>query len=215
MSDKTLIDYVNQAKARWLQRVMYASLATSTQKVLAYAISDHLNCVTLDSWPAQSTLSKLLGRKCEKTISRSSSDLSERGFLTIRRGIAARSGCRYAPLLLAKDWDRFVDRTGQKYSQTADTDVPQSSLSIQLESSSGAFRIRRAGNSLKASFNLTARGAIELKLAEKLGADGLEILGLLASIDDAIVMRLCQAYVEDLIGKREVTAARLAAKQAR
>src|SRR4051812_449650 len=46
-----LYKQVARAKARWLRRIMYGSVATSTEKCFAYAVADHLNCVTLDAWP--------------------------------------------------------------------------------------------------------------------------------------------------------------------
>jgi hypothetical protein len=59
------------------------------------------------------------------------------------------------------------------------------------------------------------RGAVEIKVAETLGAGGLEMLARFAAIDDAIVERLCRAYASGLLGDREIAAARLAAQQIR
>lgn len=215
MSGETLIDRINRAKARWLKRVMYASSATSTQKVFAYAISDHLNCVTVDCWPAQKTLTRLLGRSSNKTAQRAARGLKALGFITIRSGTRERSGQRYAPVFHSDDWDNSGNGRGRNRAESADTDVPQSSLSIQLKSSSRAFRKAKEGNGVRAPFKPAERGAIEIRLAGMLGPNGFEILGRLEEIDDAIVDRLCRALAEDQLGDRELSAARLAAEQAR
>ena len=55
-----LVETVNRMKARWLKRVMYETDVSSTAKCLAYAVSDHLNCVSLDCWPSQARLGQLL-----------------------------------------------------------------------------------------------------------------------------------------------------------
>jgi len=91
----------------------------------------------------------------------------------------------------------------------------ESFLNIQTESSStgeAAERKKRASQ-LKSSFNPKQRGAIEIKLADMFGANGLDVLVRLASIDDAIIERLCQAYAEGALSERDLAAARLAAEQ--
>lgn len=62
-------------------------------------------------------------------------------------------------------------------------------------------------------FNPRERGAAEIKLAEMLGADGMDVLSRLASIDDRIVARLCRALVEGTLSDHDLAAARLAAKR--
>src|SRR4029077_242306 len=121
--DKTLIDYVNQAKARWLQRVMYSSAVSSTGKVLAFAIFDHLNCITLDSWPSQATIADLIGRKASKTIQRCSADLTVHGFATVAHQLRQRSSCRYRPEFIIEDWDKFAGSSGQKHPGDPDKNV--------------------------------------------------------------------------------------------
>jgi hypothetical protein len=59
------------------------------------------------------------------------------------------------------------------------------------------------------------RGAIEFKVAGMLGSDGMEILCRLGTVDDAIVERLCRAYVKGALAERELIAAKLAAEQLR
>src|SRR5262245_5857641 len=82
---ESLSDRVGRAKARWLKRVMYESPATSTQKCLAYAVSDHLNCVTLDAWPGLIGLSRRLGFQHVKTLRRAARGLEIHKFLIIRK----------------------------------------------------------------------------------------------------------------------------------
>jgi hypothetical protein len=48
-----------------------------------------------------------------------------------------------------------------------------------------------------------------------LGPDGMKVLEILNELDDRIVDRLCGAYVEGMLGERELAAARLAAEQGR
>src|SRR5437588_8825339 len=72
-----LFTRVARAKARWLRRVMYGTVATSTEKCFAYAVADHLNCVTLDAWPGQARLAQLLGFKSVKTIQRAAAALQK------------------------------------------------------------------------------------------------------------------------------------------
>jgi hypothetical protein len=57
------------------------------------------------------------------------------------------------------------------------------------------------------------RGAIEIKISEMIGPNGLDVLTRLAAMDDAIVDRLCRAYAAGEVGERELVAARLAAQQ--
>jgi len=142
----------------------------------------------------------LLGRRSNKTVRRSARGLKALELVNIRRGVREKSGCRYAPVLLPEDWDKFGNGSRQKRSTRSDTDVHQSSLSIQLESSSMASRKAKEGISTGTPFNPATRGAIELKLAAMFAPNGLDVLGRLASIDDAIISRLCRAFVEGLIG---------------
>ena len=123
MTVETLYDRVTRAKARWLKRVMYQSAATPFQKSLAYAIADHLNCVTLDSWPAQATLSRLLGGVCTKTLQRASRRLVALGLITINRN---GSRIRYTPVFELGDEDKSVRKGGQDCAGIGDTDVRES-----------------------------------------------------------------------------------------
>ena len=74
-AEEGLVERVGRAKARWLRRVMYETTASSTEKCFAYAVVDHLNCVTLDCWPSQLRLAKLLDFKAEKTLQRAARGL--------------------------------------------------------------------------------------------------------------------------------------------
>jgi hypothetical protein len=215
MNGETLAECVNRAKARWLKRVMYGSTATSTQKVLAYAIADHLNCVTLDCWPSQRTLMNLLGRRSDKTPQRAARGLQALTLITISRGSGHASGYRYSPVFRFDDWDKIGKGSRQNYPAIADRDVPQSSLNIQLESFSTAAPQRDSKISGEPTFKPAERGALEIKLAGMLGPAGFEQLARLGAIDDAIVDRLCRSLAAEQVGDRELAAARLAAQQAR
>lgn len=216
MKGESLDAGVTRAKARWLKRVIYSSTATSTQKCLAYAIVDHLNCVTLDCWPAQPTLARLLGHKSIKTVRRAALGLAVLGLITLTRKASGKSVYRYAPVFRPEDMDNPVPKNGHRSSKIVDTDVKESSLKTHTKSSSTEAAAERSKVTPRPrpSFNPRERGAIEIKLAERFGAGGLDILARLASIDDAIIDRLCRAYVEGVLSERDLAAARLAAEQA-
>jgi len=208
-----LVERVNRAKARWLKRVMYESSATSTQKTFAYAVSDHLYCVTLDCWPALPKLARRLGFLTVKTMHRAARGLELRRFLIIRQ---VGSLYRFAPVFLPSDEDNIVSDGGQPRPKNPDKNVHESFLSILLESDSSrpADGSHRAGSAQSTS-QWKQRGAIEIKVAEWLGPDGMELLSRLAAIDDTIVDRLCKAYAANVLTDRERGAARLAAEQVR
>ena len=217
MKKEPLSETVNRWKARWLKRVMYDSPASPVEKCLAYAISDHLNCVTLDCWPSQPTLMRLLGRSSARTVQRAARGLVRHGLIKIRPNRGSRSSLRYAPVLSFAKRDKTVADTGQNCLDAPDTSVRESFLGIHSKSSSTAPADEEL-NKLPArasSYRRAERGAIELQLAEALGPDGLGILSRLSSIDDAVVERLCRAYAGKSLGERELSAARLAAEQFR
>jgi hypothetical protein len=210
-----LVERIGRAKARWLRRVMYETAASSTQKCFAYAIADHLNCVTLDSWPGQLRLAKLLDLKSAKTLQRAARGLERLGVLTLKGG--GRSGYRYAPVFLPTDEDKIILAAGYSRPAVADKNVRESLLVIQPKSSDSTEVAARKGTLQEygTSYQPRQRGAIELKLAEMLGSNGMEVLGKLGELDDAIVERLCRAYSAGALGERELIAARLAAEQVR
>lgn len=214
MKIESLSDRVKRTKARWLIRVMQHPSAKSTSKCLAQAIGNRLNCVTLDCWAAQPTLARDIGHKSTKTVVRAGRDLAALNLVTLKR-IKLRPGLRYAPVFLPEDIDKPVPKNGHSRPKTMDMNGRESFLNIQTESSStgeAAERKKRASQ-LKSSFNPKQRGAIEIKLADMFGANGLDVLVRLASIDDAIIERLCQAYAEGALSERDLAAARLAAEQ--
>jgi hypothetical protein len=196
---------------------MYHPHATPTQKCLAYAIADHLNCVTLDSWPAQTTLARLLGQVSTKTVQRAAGGLETFGLIRLIRSPRKKSQHRYAPVFIDKDTDILVPLKRQICPRVPDTNVHQSSSEIYLESSSTVVVPNRdtPKGRTRLSFGREKRGALELKVADLLGADGMELLSKLAAIDDEIIDRLCQAYADGVLSERDLAAVRLAAEQAR
>jgi hypothetical protein len=217
MKAEPLSDRVNRAKARWLKRVMYGSETTPAQRCLAYAIADYLNCVTLDCWPSHATLARLLGYKSARTVRRAAFGLQAAKQITIKPVGKKNSGYRYAPVFRPGDLDKVVLGTGHPCPAGADTDVHQSFLGILPRSSSTEEASEGSKEQARGapSFKRAQRGAIELKLAELLGADGFDVLSDLALIDDAVVDRLCRAFAAGQVGGRELAVARLAAQQAR
>jgi hypothetical protein len=212
---ETLYERVARARARWLKRVMYRTTATSTEKCFAYAVSEHLNCVTLDAWPSPKRLAQLLGFKSIKTIQRASRALEELSALIVKhdgRGIH-----RYAPVFLPSDEDRNVPTGRQMASARKDTDVHESLLLIHPTSipSKGEFKGSNTESSNQDRYRSSERGSVEVKVAQLLGNDGMEILFRLGGVDDAIIERLCRAHVQGSLGERELIAARLAAEQLR
>jgi helix-turn-helix protein len=87
---------ISRQKARWLKFVMHESKASATEKCLAYTIADALNCVTLDCWPSQPRLARLLGGVSVRTVQRAARGLEQLGLITIRRPVRTRrlSGMR-------------------------------------------------------------------------------------------------------------------------
>jgi hypothetical protein len=206
-----LFTRVARAKARWLRRVMYGTVANSTEKCFAYAVADHLNCVTLDAWPGQARLAQILGFKSFKTIQRAAAALQDLEVLIVRD--TARQQFRYAPVFLPGDEDRIVRASGQLRAEMKDTDVHQSLLLIPINSSSP--RKRSSDKRDEESYRASQRGAIEVQIAAMLGDGGIELLFRLGAIDDSIVERLCRAHAAGALGERELIAARLAAQQVR
>ena len=208
---ETLTDRANRAKARWLKRMMNSPNLTSTQKTLAYAICDHLNCVTLDCWPSQNTLARALGCSSSKTVQRASNALQAFGVIVVTRQKGG--SIRYAPVFVVEDWDIPGRVSGQTSARKPDSNVPQSNLSITLRpSSTGADRASEVG---QAAFKLAERGQWETAVANRLGQDGWDILMRLNELDVRVVDRLCASQAEGTLGERELNAARLAAKQMR
>lgn len=203
-----LRDRVNRMKARWLKRVMSAPDLNPTAKCFAYVVSDCLNCVTLDAWPGQETVARLLGGRNVKTVARAAASLVAAGFLTVTRRKQIR---RYAPAFIAADADAPVPAGGQVCSARPDRNVGESFLSIPRKSSSTGA----AGEANRTRFDPRRRGQFEMQVAKRLGTDGFEILARLHEIDAANLDRLCRAEAEGLLGEAELAAARLAARQAR
>ena len=213
MKPESLDDKVRRAKARWLKRVMMNPSATSTQKCLAHAIADRLNCVTLDCWAAQPTLARDIGVKSVKTVVRAGRGLQEVNLIRLKR-TGDGPGLRYAPVFMSGDMDRPVARNGQRCPTAPDTDGRESFLGIHTESfSTGQASATTDAAPPKQAFNPKQRGAIEIELAELLGTNGLELLARLAIIDEAILERLCKARAEGSLSERDLAAARLAAEQ--
>jgi hypothetical protein len=111
--------------------------------------------------------------------------------------------------------DKPVPKNRHRRAENADTNDGESFLGIHTKSfSTGeATEEDKRASRHRPSFNPRERGAIEVKLADKFGAGGFDVLARLASIDDAIIDRLCQAFVEGALSERDIAAARLAAEQ--
>ena len=217
MKKETLDEEVRRAKARWLRRAMYDARLTSTEKCLAYLIADHLNCVTMDCWPAQPTIATLLGVMSLKTVQRAARGLQAHGYIALKPRAEGAAGYRYAPIFLSEDLDKRVRESGQSRPEAADTVGGESSSDIRCKSSptssSGIAQANSASSGLR--YHPAERGKVELLLANWLGRDGINLLVCLSSIDDAIVERLCRAFVESSLTRRELDAARLAAEHYR
>jgi hypothetical protein len=211
VSSGSLRKRVDRAKACWLKRVMYQPAVPPAQKLLAYAIANHLNCVTLDAWPRQRTLLTVLGRSSVKTVQRAANGLQDLGLIKVKRNPREAIAIRYSPTFSREEWGEIVRADGHKSPAAADTDVHQSNLSIHSKSFSTAPIESEPPN--RQGFDRYTRGALEMRLANILGSAGFEILAQLARIDDSIVDRLCRALAANQLGEAELAAARLAAKQ--
>jgi hypothetical protein len=213
MKSESLDAKARRIKARWLSRAMYDVRLTSTEKCFAYLIADRLNCVTLDSWPAQSTIAAWLGVTSLRTVQRAARRLQHLDYLAIKPRVDGHAGFRYAPTFSPEDLNKSVTKNGHACSGDIDTDVTESSLDIHLKSSptpssaSGQAKPRASGQ----VYRPAQRGQIEMSIATLLGKDGVELLTCLAALDDVIVERLCRAYAENSLSRRDIAAARLAA----
>lgn len=203
---KSLRDSVARARARWLKRIMYDPTITSTEKCFAYAVFDHLNCVTLDSWQAPKRSAELLGKSI-KTCDRAARSLEQRGRLVIRRD--RNNLHRYVPVFLPDDWDKTVRADGQECPPNGDTAVHESLISIYPKASTPTAAEKTRG--LKSQYDRRRRGQIELQLIARLGQEGADMLARLSALDDSIVDRLCRAHVLGFLGEADLAAARLAA----
>jgi hypothetical protein len=211
VQNETLIDQVNRMKHRWLKRVMFDHGTSSSEKCFAYLVVDRLNCVTLDCWPSQKTISEQFGWSI-KTVHRVAVGLKRRGHLRIVRNSSG--SYRYAPVCLPEDADKSVGVTRQNWSHIPDKNVDESFLGIPFNLSSPSGGSRRADKWPTASnYERSQRGSYEADIAKLLGNDGFGILERLSEHDDDIVERLCQAWADGKLDKRELAAARLAAGQ--
>jgi hypothetical protein len=192
---------------------MYDPRPTSTEKCFAYVVADHLNCVTLDSWPAQPRIAELLGCHSIKTPQRIARGLERLGFLTIKH--SRKNRIRYAPVFGPGEERNPAPVAGHLAADTPDTNVQESSLGIPFKSCSTEEAADRATTlqTFRRSYDSRKRGAIEMRITEMLGRDGVEILSKLSSFDDGIVDRLCRSCAEGSLGERELVAARFAAEQ--
>jgi hypothetical protein len=83
----------------------------------------------------------------------------------------------------------------------------------QSSPSEGERRASKYPTNPASNYERRKRGSYEAELAKLLGNDGFEILARLSEHDDAIIERLCHAYADGELGRRELSAARLAADQ--
>lgn len=206
---------ISRQKARWLKFVMHESKASATEKCLAYTIADALNCVTLDCWPSQPRLARLLGGVSVRTVQRAARGLEQLGLITIRRPDAHSAALRYAPRFPKEPRDKTVHEARQHCRGEGDTNVRESSLEILFESSSTASPSGRGrkGPVDGSFYSPLERGRVEVELADRLGRDGMQILERFGAYDDRVVERLCRAHAAGQLGDSELHAARLAAKQ--
>jgi hypothetical protein len=212
-----LLEQVNRKKARWLKRVMYETKASSTAKCFAYAVVEHLNCVTMDSWPAQERIARLLNRKCTKTARRAAKELERLGLLIIKRDCPNR--LRYAPIFTSEDDDKDkIDAPpGDNRPNDPDKKDNESNLPNLHQESAPTGRASVKTDRTPGpppEYDPRLRGSIELKIAAMLGENGMLVLQKLGEFDDRSVDRLCRAYAEgSSLTKRELSAAVLAVQQ--
>src|SRR6266851_4145768 len=203
---------VARAKARWVSRVMYSDIP-AMQRVFAFVVSDHLNCVTLDAWPAQGTVATRL-HCCIKTVARAADGLEKLGLIVIERPRDRGLPQRYAPVFAPVDWVTPVHLSGQGSLEDLDKTVHQSSLDIHLKLSEPTARCRAIQDLESRKYKPAERGRWEAEIAKKIGANGLEVLERLNEINEHIVERLCRALCDGELGDQELEAARLAVLQA-
>lgn len=189
---------------------MYCTVLSPTVCRVAYVLADHLNRATGDCWPAQSTIARKIGVSV-KTIQRSVRRLEEMGLLAIKRSSWRGETHRYVPVYQsASEADHGVPTRRQSWAKRPDANDQQFYLRNQhrtdLADRQGWQRRSRA---------TPDRGRIEVEIAQRLGADGFDVLNRLAEIDDEFVARLCDRHRLGLLTDEDLNAVRLAAKQVR
>jgi hypothetical protein len=133
---------VARCKGRWLKRTML-SAASPAQKVFAFFVFDHLNCVTLDAWPSQETVAKYMCCST-KTVRRAAEGLQALSLIQIRRARPLNYRPRYAPVFTPEDWDANVPADGQRRADEADNSVQESTLGIHIKQSTSTGRRAKA-----------------------------------------------------------------------
>jgi hypothetical protein len=205
-----------QLKEEWLKRMMMIGGLVPSHRVLAYFVTDSLNWATMDCWLSHQTLANWAGTST-KTVQRTTLRMEGKNLMAIYRRNGSSHPLRYAPVYLAgATSDTDVRQTGHRRSPGLDTRVHESFLRIPFESSveDGLPKEEsKKGVSVRnyLSFNLAERGRLESEVAPLLG--GIDVLLRLAAIHDDIVTRICEAYLTDNLGDRQIKAAKLAAKQ--
>jgi hypothetical protein len=187
----------------------------ASHRVLAYFMTDSLNWATMDCWPSHQTLAHWAGAST-KTVQRTTSLLEENKLLAVYRRDGSNKPLRYAPVYLPETTsDTKVARTGQRCQPELDADVHESFLLTQLKPILQNGLPKEETNNKPGqhhlSFSFAERGRIEPEVAGLLG--GIDVLYRLATIHDSIVTRLCEAHMKGELGRRQIKAAELAAKQ--
>jgi hypothetical protein len=201
-------------KERWLFRLMTNGRVLASHRVVAYLASQHFNWATMDCWVSQRVLAQFAGSS-DKTVQRAMEALEDDRLISAWRLRGSRQVLRCAAVY-STDEDVDVREKGHGCPQEMDTDVHQSSLSIQFQSSLRSAGGKRSANQPLGSFPSfipAHRGNLEVQVADAIG--GYDALCRLALIDDAIVTRLCEAQFKGTFDKRLINAARLAASQVR
>jgi hypothetical protein len=156
------------------------SAASPAQKVFAFFVFDHLNCVTLDAWPSQETVAKYMCCST-KTVRRAAEGLQALSLIQIRRARPLNYRPRYAPVFTPEDWDANVPADGQRRADEADNSVQESTLGIHIKQSTSTGRRAKAQIGDNGRYKPAQRGGWEIKLAEALGTNGQDIVETLSS----------------------------------
>ena len=202
----------NHQKMKWLNSIFYSSKLTATACRVAYVIGDHVNRVTRDCWLSQATIATKLGLST-KTIQRAILSLRRHDFVRIR--YVGKSGRKQRFVPVVYELDNYGSASSQKRPIQADRSVHQTYLGNLQKSYLGTGERDLYTGEKSRPVRQTNRGLLEREIARRLGNDGWDLLSKLAEIDDGIVARLCHAQAAGALSASDLTAARLAARQAR
>lgn len=194
-----MADAVHVNRHHWRDRLCEDPALTDSCFRVAYKIAGYVNDAKGFAWPSLAKLAADLGIS-RKTVSRAIARLERAGYLDVTR--KGRHGHTNEYRLRLPDshnspagQDSSVPSRGQSCPKRGDRDVPQSPLmnlsrTLQRPSPPNKVPVAPVSGLSKVTGGLRKRdrGTYELQIANRLGANGLDML---SSCPEAVVNELC------------------------